>query len=80
MMEEESGVRPLRRWRAERVLSVRELARLADVAPATVYLAEAGKTKPHPAVMRRIATALGVEAAQVAEFARAIAAYDGEVC
>ena len=78
MMEEESGVLPLRRWRAEQVLSVRELARLADVAPTTVYLIEAGKTTPQPAVMRRIAAALGVEARQVAEFARAIAACGGQ--
>ena len=77
-MEEESGVRPLRRWRAERVLSVRELARLADVAPSTVYLIETGKTTPQPAVMRRMAAALGVEARHVAEFARAIAACGGQ--
>ena len=74
MMEEESGVRPLRRWRAELVLSVRELARLADVAPSTVYLIEAGKTTPQPAVMRRIAAALKVGARDVAEFRRALAA------
>ena len=80
MMEEKSGVLPLRRWRAELVLSVRELARLADVAPTTVYLIEAGKTSPQSAVMRRIAAALGVEARQVAEFARAIAGRDGEAC
>ena len=80
MMEDESRVRPLRRWRAELVLSVRELARLADVAPTTVYLIEAGKTTPQPAVMRRIAAALGVKARQVAEFARAIAACGGQGC
>ncbi len=80
MMEEKSGVLPLRRWRAELVLSVRELARLADVAPATVYLIEAGKMTPQPAVMRRIAAALGVEARQVMEFAQAIAACGGQAC
>ena len=53
MMEEESGVRPLRRWRAELVLSIRELARLADVAPATIYLTEAGRTTPRPASTAR---------------------------
>ena len=34
----ESGARPLRDVRAERLLSLRELARLAGVAPSTIYL------------------------------------------
>ena len=73
-MPDEGSARTLREWRAERLLTIRDLARRADVAPSTVYLTEAGKTTPRPAVMRRIAAALGVEARQVAEFARAIAA------
>jgi len=67
----------LRDLRAERLLSIRELARLADVAPSTIYLTEAGRTIPHPSVMRRIAAALGVDAHDVAEFRRAIDAHAG---
>jgi transcriptional regulator with XRE-family HTH domain len=66
--------RPLRAWRAERLLAIRDLARLADVAPSTVYLIEAGRATPHPATMRGIAAALGVDAVQVDEFRAAIAA------
>ncbi len=63
---------PLRALRAERLLTMRDLARLADVAPSTIYLTETGRTTPHPSVMRRIAAALGVDAHQIAEFRRAI--------
>ncbi len=67
--------RPLRAWRAEHLLSIRELARTAGVAPSTVYLIEAGRTTPRPAVMRRIAAALEVDAHRVAEFRRAITSH-----
>jgi transcriptional regulator with XRE-family HTH domain len=65
---------PLRTWRAERLLTIRELARLAGVAPSTVYLAEAARTAPQPSVMRRIAAALGVAPMLIEEFRAAIAA------
>ena len=68
----------LRDLRAERLLSIRELARLAGVAPSTVHLTETGRTTPHPSVMRRIAAALEVDARQVAEFRRAIDARAGQ--
>ena len=71
-MADAPDVRPLRDWRAERLLSIRELARLADIAPSTVYLTETGRTMPHPSVMRRIAAVLEVDAHEVAEFRRAI--------
>ncbi|MDP8924168.1 MAG: helix-turn-helix domain-containing protein, partial [Chloroflexota bacterium] len=67
-----SDSRPLREVRAERLLSIRELARLAGVAPSTVYLIEAGRTTPRPAVMRRLAATLGADARQIEEFRRAI--------
>lgn len=62
----------LRVVRAERLLSIRELAEQAQVAPSTIYLTEAGRTTPRPNVMRRLATALGVEPAEVDEFRHAI--------
>ncbi len=70
-----ADARSLREWRAERLLSMRELARLADVAPSTIYLIEAARTTPQPAVMRRIAAALAIDPKQVAEFREAIAAH-----
>ncbi len=76
-MPDGASIRALRAWRAERLLSIRDLARLADVAPSTIYLTEAGRTTPHASVMRRIAAALGVDAHAVAEFRRAIEAYAG---
>ena len=76
-MPDDVRTRPLRALRVERVLSIRELARLAGVAPSTIYLTEAERTTPHASVMRRIAAALGVDAHEVAEFRRAIAAHAG---
>ncbi len=66
------ATRPLRDWRAERLLSIRDLARLAGVSPSTVYLTEAGRTVPRFAAMRAMVAALGVTAHEVVEFRRAI--------
>ena len=60
--------RPLRELRADRLLTVRGLARAAEVSVRTLYRAEAGEFVPRPAAMLRIAAALGVEPAAVAEF------------
>jgi transcriptional regulator with XRE-family HTH domain len=62
----------LRAARAERLLSIRDLARAADVAPSTIFLTESGRTVPRPSVVRRIAAALEVEPAEIDEFQRAI--------
>ena len=62
----------LREWRAERLFSIRDLARLAGVSRTTVYLTETGRTVPRPAVMRRMAVALRVDPHTVAEFRQAI--------
>ncbi len=76
-MPDDTSIRALRTWRAERLRSIRDLARLADVAPSTIYLTEAGRTTPHASVMRRIAAALQVDAHTVAEFRRAIEVHAG---
>jgi transcriptional regulator with XRE-family HTH domain len=73
----ESDGRSLRDVRAERLLSLRELARLAGVAPSTIYKIELGRSTPHLSVVRRIAVALNVDAATVTEFRRAIRARGG---
>jgi transcriptional regulator with XRE-family HTH domain len=64
--------RPLRDVRVDALLSMRELARLAGVAPSTIYLIEAGRTMPHPTVMRRLSAVLAVDPKAVTEFDRAI--------
>jgi transcriptional regulator with XRE-family HTH domain len=66
----------LRHVRAERLLSIRELARQASVAPSTLYLIEAGRTMPRPRVVRCLAAVLGVEPNEVDEFRRAIEAVE----
>ncbi len=76
-MPDDASTRPLRELRAEQLLSIRDLAQLAGVAPSTIYLTEVGRTTPHASVMRRIAAALGVDAHAVAEFRRAIEAHAG---
>lgn len=69
--------RSLRELRAERLMTIRELAQLAGVAPSTIYLIESGRSIPHLAVVRRIAAALKVDPQQVTEFRRAIQARGG---
>jgi transcriptional regulator with XRE-family HTH domain len=58
----------LREARARRVLSLRELAKRADVAVRTLVEAEAGRQVPHPATMRRISDALDVDPWEIDEF------------
>ncbi len=65
-------VRILRAWRAERLLTIRDLARAAGVGVQTVNRIEAGTASPRAAVRQRIAAAIGVEPEQVAEFRRVI--------
>jgi transcriptional regulator with XRE-family HTH domain len=64
----------LREVRAERLLSIRELARQASVAPSTVYLIESGRSMPRPRVVRQLAAVLGVEPQEIDEFRRVIEA------
>lgn len=62
----------LRSLRAERLLSIRELARRASVAPSTIYLIEAGRTIPRQRVARQIAKVLQVDPMEVDELRRRI--------
>jgi transcriptional regulator with XRE-family HTH domain len=73
----ESDGRPLRDFRAERLLSLRELAFLAEVAPSTVYLIEAGRSTPRRSVIRLLSAALDVDPMAVTEFRRALRAHAG---
>jgi len=73
----ESSWPGLRDVRAERLLSIRDLAQLANVAPSTIHLIEAGRSIPQLSVIRRLATALDVDPQGVAEFRRAIQHHGG---
>ena len=59
--------RSLRELRAERLLTIRDLARLAGIAPATIQEIEAGTLAPGARVVRRIAAVLNVDPGEVAE-------------
>lgn len=58
----------LREWRRERLLTQRELAKRAGVAPSTIYLIEVGRSLPQLRIMIRLADALGVGPEQISEF------------
>jgi transcriptional regulator with XRE-family HTH domain len=62
----------LRDLRAERLLSIRDLARRAAVAPSTVFLIETGRTIPRQRVARQIAAVLGVDPSEIDELRRCI--------
>ncbi len=51
----------LKRLREEKVLSQRELARMARLAQGTVWRLENGFEQAHPSTIRKIAGVLGVE-------------------
>lgn len=68
----ESDTRPLRDIRAERLLSLRELALLAGVAPSTVHLIEAGRSTPRRSAIRLLSAALDIDPMAVTEFRRTL--------
>jgi len=65
--------------RAERLLTIRELADRAGTSPSTIFLIEAGRTTPRASVIRRLADALNVEPHAVEEFHQAIEVAKGVV-
>ncbi len=72
-----SEPRRLRDVRADRLLSIRELAQRASVAPSTIFKIEAGRSRARLAVARRIAEALEIDPQLVEEFRRSIRAHGG---
>jgi transcriptional regulator with XRE-family HTH domain len=68
----------LRAQRQTKLMSIRDLAEAAGVAPQTIVTAESGKRRPHPSTMLKIAEALGVDAKEIDEFAEAIRIWIGE--
>ncbi len=73
-----NGVRKLQQARAERMLTVRALAKAAGCSPHTVHEVETGKRRPHFATIKRLSAALDVEPTQIAEFRRALLLQEGE--
>ena len=57
----EVDVEKLIRLREDRVLSQRDLARMAGLAQGTVWRIEHGFSEVHPSTIRKLAEALGVE-------------------
>jgi DNA-binding XRE family transcriptional regulator len=62
----------LREVRIRRLLSLRELAKRAEVAQRTIVEAEAGRQVPQLRTMRKLAEALGVDPMEVDEFRAAV--------
>ncbi len=65
-------MKPLRDWRTERVMSVRDLAEKSGVSTKTVVQLEYGRQRANYKSMRAISEALGVEPGQVTEFAEVL--------
>jgi transcriptional regulator with XRE-family HTH domain len=61
----EVDVQKLKDFREERVLSQRELARMANLAQGTVWRIEKGFSEVHPQTIRKLAGVLGVEAREL---------------
>jgi len=61
----EVNVRRLRELRRQKVLSMRELEEMSGVSYNTIWRLETGKTGAQPRTIRRIADALGVDAAEL---------------
>jgi transcriptional regulator with XRE-family HTH domain len=60
----------LRELREERLLSQQELASRAGVSKTTIVNIETGQIRPHPATLRKLAAALKVDPAALAEHLR----------
>jgi DNA-binding XRE family transcriptional regulator len=65
--------KPLRTWRAEQLLSTRQLAHEAGTSNKTIVQIENGRQTPTFATMAKITRVLQVEPREVTEFALALA-------
>jgi transcriptional regulator with XRE-family HTH domain len=62
----------LREVRVARLLAIRELAQRAGVAASTIYLLEAGRSRPSLRVIGKLSTALAIAPEAVDEFREVI--------
>jgi len=61
----ENGMATLRQLRRQHRLTQEQLARAADVSPSTVYHIEAGKVRPRPSIVRRLARVFDVSPSEI---------------
>jgi len=69
------GMATLRQLRQSHHLTQEQLAVAADVSPSTVYHIEAGKVRPRPSIVRRLARALAVVPGEIDVGAPAVMPY-----
>lgn len=55
----------LRGLREQRVLSIRELEKIAGVSYNTIWRLETGRTEAHPRTIRKLAQALGTDPSEL---------------
>ena len=65
-------MKSLREWRAEKLLTIRDLASKANVANQTIVQIEHGRISPRIRTIRRLSSALGLDPAEISEFEDAI--------
>ena len=65
-------MKPLREWRTDRLLSIRELAERAGVTHKTIIQLEHGRQRASYATMRRLSDALQAPAGEITEFAEVL--------
>ena len=68
------GMTTLREARLQRLLSIRQLARRAGVAPTTIHLAETRQRAPQLLTIYKLSQALGVDPGDIEEFRPALQA------
>ncbi len=68
-------MKTLREWRLLRLMSTRALEAAAGVTQKTIIDIEYGRRRPHYATIGKLSAALGVEPADVTEFAAALEAW-----
>jgi transcriptional regulator with XRE-family HTH domain len=62
----------LREARLQALLSMRQLARKAELSPTTIYLLESGQRSPQLLTIYKLSRALGVSPEEIEEFRRAM--------
>ncbi len=62
-------MKPLREWRTDRLMSIRELAEAAGVTHKTIIQLEHGRQRPTYATMRRLPDTLQATPGEITEFA-----------
>jgi transcriptional regulator with XRE-family HTH domain len=67
-----AGMTTLRQARLQALLSMRQLARKAEISPTTIYLLESGQRSPQLLTIYKLSRALGVSPVEIEEFRRVL--------